>query len=155
MHEIIAPPSFGAPRIDSVGLIIYRHIEVSSLEDAEMLGRDRIAGAIVAFLIVTTSGICASSAYSARPCTGVTVKNAGGSAEDYPYPISLRINLVVIVKRALIRSGEYTYETLDNMNTVYTDRLADAVAAAEVDLGMEPTGCLSMPLVDHYRRAGR
>ena len=76
------------------------------------------------------------------------------SAEDYPLPLSLRRNLVYLVKEAMIRRGEYNYETLADINGVFADRFSDMIAEAQRRLGQEPTGCLTWDIVRAYRPPG-
>lgn len=112
------------------------------------MGRFMTFRLLLAALLACGAG--AAQAISARQCAEITVLDGGKWASDFPLPLSLRRNLVFLVKAAMIRSGEYAYETPANLNGVYTDRLADAVAAAQRRLGLPVTGCLTMPLVRAY-----
>jgi len=76
-------------------------------------------------------------------------------ANDYPLPLSLRRNLVYLVKREMIKRGEYEAEKLDNVSGVYYESFAEAVQRVQKRLGDDPTGCLTWTVIDFYALAGR
>ena len=96
-----------------------------------------------------------AAAQTDRQCQAVVAVGGTEWAENYPLPLSLRRNLVLLVKTEMIKSGEYKDEELDTIDAVYHDRFRDAVAVAQAQRGWEPTGCLTWDVVRAYDPKGR
>lgn len=70
------------------------------------------------------------------------------TAESYPLPLSLRRNLVYLVKSEMKRKGEYKAEV--NLTGVYYKPFKEAVARAQKRRGEAATGCLTWSIVKAY-----
>ena len=68
------------------------------------------------------------------------------SAEDYLYPLSLRINLIYLVKREMRERGEYEAE----LDYTFSEDFQEAIKEAQARLGEPMTGCLTWTVVSDY-----
>lgn len=87
----------------------------------------------------------ASTAPHARACQAFkAVGEPPYMAESYPVPLSLRINLRLLMKRELSARGMYTYQPGDQ---TFSDTLRTTIKKIQRERGEEATGCITWPLV--------
>ena len=103
----------------------------------------RIPKRYCVFLIAVLT--IAITAPYARACQAF--KAAGDppyTAESYPLPLSLRINLRLLMKRELTALDKYTYKAGDQ---TFSDTLRTKIKGIQRERGEEATGCITWPLV--------
>ncbi len=83
-------------------------------------------------------------------CVAVVPVDGTEWADNYPLPLSLRRNLVLLVKSAMIETGEYRLEAREALDGIFTQALNLAVEKAQKRLGQEATGCITWQLVEAY-----
>ena len=103
-------------------------------------------------MLAAVLALTSTEAWSCREI--VPIGKSPYTAESYPLPLSLRRNLVYLVKTEMRRRGEYNDEG-DKLSGVFYDRFKEAVARAQQNLGEEPTGCLTWSVVREYDPAQR
>ncbi len=103
---------------------------------------EHLASLSIAFLFaVVGSGV------SAQGCETVRVYGAAPyTAEDFPLPLSARINLRRLMKREMHEIGRYdSPDTVDD--AVFHTLLRDEIKRLQRERGEEPTGCITWSLV--------
>lgn len=68
------------------------------------------------------------------------------TAENYSYPLSLRANLVLMIKSEMRKAREF-YGSID---MTFRSRFRAAIAQTQEKLGKEPTGCVTWAVVRYY-----
>lgn len=102
-------------------------------------------GARVCALVIAFSAL--APAVEAQECRRVKPVGAPPySAEDYPYPLSLRINLVRMMKREMAAIGRYS-DPKTVKDHVFTDELEDQIKGLQAERGEPETGCITWKLV--------
>lgn len=73
-------------------------------------------------------------------------------AENYPLPLSLRSNLILLMKEEMAARGEYNASL---SSAVFTTLLENQLKRAQARLGHEVTGCITWALIQAYDSQGR
>ncbi|WP_171182306.1 hypothetical protein [Ruegeria sp. HKCCD8929] len=73
-------------------------------------------------------------------------------AENYPLPLSLRINLIFLMKEEMAARGEYDASL---SSAVFTTLLESQIKRAQARLGHEVTGCITWELIQAYDSKSR
>lgn len=76
------------------------------------------------------------------------------SAEDYPLPLSLRVNLIRLMKREMAAIGRYNDpDTVDD--GVFHTLLENEIRRLQAERGEAETGCITWDLVTSLDRSRR
>lgn len=107
--------------------------------------RDRLKHLV--FLCTAAFFAIAGSDVSAQGCETVRAYGAAPhTAEDYPLPLSARINLRRLMKREMHAIGRYdSPETVND--AVFHTLLGEELRRFQRERGEEPTGCITWSLV--------
>lgn len=105
-----------------------------------------------AFLALISILVWENSA-AAQGCREVTaVGQPPYSAESYPIPLSLRVNLIFLLKEEMAARGEYDGSLSSH---VFTIPLEKQIKRAQARLGHGVTGCITWELVQAYDSQSR
>jgi hypothetical protein len=97
-------------------------------------------------LLATASLLHAQTRSTADCISLAPAGDAPYTAEDYVYPLSLRANLVLMIKSEMRANGEF-FESID---MTFRDPFHQAIARRQEALGEEPTGCVTWSVVRFY-----
>jgi hypothetical protein len=89
----------------------------------------------------------------AQDCVGIIPAGSPPyTAEDYPLPLSLRANLIFLMKEALRDRGAYEASLTDS---VFTTLLEAQIRQLQASRGEAQTGCITWDLVRDLDPLGR
>lgn len=105
-----------------------------------------------ALLIFLAVLVCTGPAASQACRTIAAQGQAPYFAENYPLPLSLRANLIFLMKEEMAARGEYDASL---SSAVFTTLLESQIKQAQARLGHDVTGCITWELVQAYDSQGR